>query len=133
MPSSRQAADEGFEVLLETAGGLSIREVPSAVKIIMDLKAPDSSEEASNLWCNLPLLKPSDEVKIVLASRRDYEWARSVLNKHQLHTRCSVLLSPVWGVLDPSDLVGWMLEDQLQARLQLQMHKVIWPAVERGV
>ena len=125
--------DEGFEVLLETAGSLSIRDVPSAVKVIMDLKAPDSSEEASNLWCNLPLLKPIDEVKIVLASRRDYDWAVGILNKHQLHTRCAVLLSPAWGLLEPSELVQWMLADRVQARLQLQMHKVIWPAAEKGV
>lgn len=126
--------DLGHEVLLETSGSRSIADVPDGVHIILDLKPPDSGETEANLWENVAHLREKDEVKFVLASRGDYEWARDVLRDHRLHERCgAVLLSPAWDLVDPKELVTWMLEDRLPARLQLQLHKVIWPADARGV
>jgi 7-carboxy-7-deazaguanine synthase len=123
----------GHEVLLETSGSISVDTVPKEVKIIMDLKAPDSGECEQNLWENVTLLKAKDEIKIVLASRQDYEWARSVVGERKLADRCTVLLSPVWGELSPDQLVSWILEDKLDVRFQMQMHKVIWPDATQGV
>lgn len=130
----RRLLDAGHEVLLETSGSRDISPVPPEVRIILDLKPPDSGEVHANLWSNVERLAPKDEVKFVLASRRDYEWARDVTREHRLHERCgAVLLSPAWGLVDPKDLVEWMLADRLPARLQLQLHKVVWPPDARGV
>lgn len=123
----------GHEVLLETSGAISIAAVPDGVHIIMDLKCPDSGEEGRNHWPNLELLRAKDEVKYVIASRRDYEWARDVVRTHRLNERCEQLFSPAWGAVDPKDLVAWILEDHLPVRFQLQLHKVLWPADARGV
>lgn len=124
----------GKTVLLETSGSRDIAPVPAGVHVILDLKPPDSGEERANLWSNVPLLRKKDEVKFVLASRRDYEWARDRIREHALHERVgAVLLSPVWGRVDPKDIVAWMLEDRVPARFQLQLHKVVWPPDERGV
>ena len=125
--------DLGHEVLLETSGSVSTERVPEGVHVILDLKAPDSGEVEANLWSNLDRLRPTDEIKIVLASRRDYEWARDVLRERALAERCPVLLSPAWGLLDPADLVEWMLADGLPARLNLQLHKTIWGADAQSV
>ncbi len=123
----------GHDVLLETGGSLTIAKVPEQVKVILDLKAPDSGEVERNLWENVDRLRPHHEVKLVLASRRDYEWAREMIRDRELPTRCTVLLSPAWGLLDPKALVEWMLEDRVDARLQLQLHKVVWDPNARGV
>ncbi|MFZ5480775.1 MAG: radical SAM protein [Myxococcota bacterium] len=123
----------GKTVLLETSGSRDIGPVPPAVHVILDLKPPDSGEERANLWSNVEKLRRKDEVKIVIASRRDYEWARQKIGEHRLADRCTVLLSPAWGLVDPKDVVAWMLEDRLPARFQVQMHKVIWPPDQRGV
>lgn len=125
--------DSGLTVLLETSGSRDISVVPDGVHIIMDLKAPDSGECEANRFSNLDHLDAEDEIKFVLASRRDYEWARDTLRGRGLAARCTVLLSPAWGLLEPEELVRWMLEDRLDARFQLQMHKVIWPENARGV
>lgn len=133
IPLMERLLELGHEVLLETSGSRSIAEVPPAVHVILDFKAPDSGEARANLWSNVALLRPHHEVKLVLASRADYEWARDVLREHRLNERCVVLLSPVWGALDPRQLVEWMLADRLPARFNLQVHKVVWPPDERGV
>lgn len=125
--------DRGYEVGLETGGSLDIAPVDPRVTIIMDLKCPGSGMQTSNLWNNVERLKATDEVKFVLADRRDYEWAREVIGRHRLIERCAVLLSPVHGRLPPRELAGWMLNDALAARLQLQIHKYIWPAARRGI
>ncbi len=126
--------ERGHDVLLETSGALSIADVPERVFVILDFKAPDSGEEARNHWENVGLLRPHHEVKFVLASRRDYDWAVDVTVAHDLASRCAaVLFSPAWGTLAPSDLVEWMLEDGVPARLGLQLHKVVWDPVARGV
>lgn len=123
----------GHEVLLETSGSRPIDAVPEGVHIILDLKPPDSGEVDANLWSNLPLLKAKDEVKVVIASRRDYEWARDVVREHNLPDRCPVLFSPAWGQVAPKDLIAWILEDGLDVRFQMQLHKVVWGPDELGV
>ena len=133
IPLMERLVARGRTVLLETSGSRDISRVPPEVHIILDLKPPDSGEERANLWTNLPLLRAKDEVKFVLASRRDYEWARAALAEHRLDAVCAVLFSPVFGSLSPQDLVAWILADRLPVRFQLQMHKQIWPAAERGV
>lgn len=130
----RELADAGRTVLLETSGERDVSGVDPRVHRILDLKAPGSGESARNRWENLPLLTERDEVKIVLADRADYEWARDVIRRHELASRVRhVLLSPVFGELDPKDLVAWMLEDRLPARFQLQIHKVVWGKDVQGV
>lgn len=133
IPLLERLLGRGLTVLLETSGSRDIAPVPAGVHIILDLKAPDSGEEAANLWENLPRLRATDEVKVVLASRRDYEWAREVVGKYHLGERGTVLFSPVFGQLDPQQLVAWILEDRLPVRFQLQLHKVVWPPETRGV
>ncbi len=133
IPLMQRLVAAGHTVLLETSGSIAIADVPPQVHVILDLKAPDSGEEAANLWENVALLRPHHEVKLVLASRRDYEWARDVIAEHDLGSRCTVILSPAWGLLDPARLVDWMLEDQVVARLGMQLHKVVWDRDARGV
>jgi len=133
IPLMQRLLDLGHEVLLETSGSKPIAPVPDDIHVILDLKAPDSGEAEANLWENLPHLDPGDEIKLVLASRADYDWARDVIREHRLDAICPVLLSPAWGLLDPKDLVEWMLEDQVPARLSLQIHKVVWDPKKTGV
>jgi 7-carboxy-7-deazaguanine synthase len=123
----------GHEVLLETSGSLPIGPVPADVRVILDLKPPDSGEVEKNLWENLADLRPHHEVKFVLASRGDYEWARDVVRDRKIADKCVILFSPAWGLLAPRDLVEWILADRLPVRFQLQVHKVIWDPVARGV
>lgn len=118
--------DAGYDVALETSGALDIAGVDTRVARIMDLKAPDSGELAKNRWENLVLLNPRDEIKIVIASRTDYEWACGVFREHKLDARCPVLFSPAQGLVDPTALADWILEDGLNVRFQLQLHKLLW-------
>jgi 7-carboxy-7-deazaguanine synthase len=133
IPLMERLLARGHTVLLETSGSRDIAAVPDGVHIILDLKPPDSGEEASNLWSNIPLLRQSDQVKFVLASRRDYEWARDVVFHHHLAERCHVLFSTAFGHVDAADVVAWMLADHVPARFQVQLHKVIWPTDARRV
>ena len=126
-------ADRGRTVLLETSGLVPIDRVDTRVRVIMDLKCPDSGESENNHWPNLDSLKPVDEIKFVLASRRDFDWAAGVIREHSLDRRFAVLLSAVFGSVKPADLVEWLLATGLQARVQLQMHKYIWDPKARGV
>lgn len=122
----------GRTVLLETNGSLPLDRVPTGVVRIMDLKCPDSGMCAHMDLGNLALLTRKDEVKFVLASRRDYEWARTMIHAHDLTSRAKVLLSPVTDSLPPADLAGWLLADELPVRLQLQLHTILWPGKYRG-
>lgn len=126
LPLLSALCDAGYDVSLETSGAFDIAPVDARVSCIMDLKAPDSGEAAKNLWANLAHLKPRDEIKIVIASREDYEWAREVVHAHGLDARCPVLLSPAQGSVEPAALAGWILEDGLPVRFQLQLHKLLW-------
>lgn len=126
--------DKGYTVLCETSGSLPIDRVPDRVIKIMDLKCPDSGEEEKNDWLNIERLSARDEVKFVIASRADYEWSRDTVRAHDLPSRCrQVLFSPVFGSIEPKDIVEWILEDRLDVRFQLQLHKFIWPPLQRGV
>ena len=122
----RRLCDAGYEVSLETSGALDVSAVDSRVRKVMDLKAPDSGESKRNLWSNLDHLLPHDQIKIVLASRADYEWACAVLADRALADRCMVLFSPVHGALLPRDLAEWIIADKLPVRFQLQLHKLLW-------
>jgi 7-carboxy-7-deazaguanine synthase len=133
LPLIARLADAGLKVLLETSGAHDIGDVDKRVHIIMDLKCPDSGEEAHNRWANLDFLKPSDEIKFVIASRADFNWAESVIRQHRLDKRFAVLLSGVFGAATPLELATWLLDSGLQVRLQLQLHKLIWEPTARGV
>lgn len=126
LPLLSALCDAGYDVSLETSGAFDTAPVDPRVSCIMDLKAPDSGEAAKNLWANLAHLKPRDEIKIVIASREDYEWAREVVHAHGLDARCPVLFSPAQGNVEPAALAGWILEDGLPVRFQLQLHKLLW-------
>ena len=123
--------DAGYSVSLETSGALDITGVDPRVARIVDIKAPDSGEAEKNRWDNLTALRPSDELKFVLASRADYDWAKSVLARRHLDTICPVLFSPVADRLPPVQLAEWMLADRLPVRFQLQLHKILW-GTQRG-
>ncbi len=118
--------DAGLNVSLETSGAMDISNVDRRVSRVMDLKTPGSGELERNRWENLPLLTPHDQLKIVVCSRADYEWARAVLAEHAGRIAAPVLLSPSWGQVEPRDLAAWMLEDHLDVRLQVQLHKYLW-------
>ena len=120
------------EVLIETGGHHDISPVDQRATLIFDIKCPDSGMSDRNCWDNLPRLRPQDEIKFVLASRRDYDWAKVVIERHDLTSRHIVLFSPVWDFLPPRELAEWVLEDALQVRLQLQLHKILW-GEKRGV
>lgn len=123
----------GYRVLLETGGSLPIDGLPDGVVRIVDVKCPGSGEAERNHWPNVDLLKGSDEVKFVIADRADYEWAARQVRERELARRCAVLFSGVHGDLDAGELGRWVLEDGLPVRVQVQMHKILWPGVERGV
>jgi 7-carboxy-7-deazaguanine synthase len=128
-----ELCDRGYEVAVETGGSLDLSTLDRRVMVVMDLKCPGSGMSDRNRFENLEVLKASDEVKFVLADRADYEWAREVIHRHRLLERFAVLLSPVHGALHPRALSDWILSDRLPVRLQLQIHKYIWPADMRGV
>jgi 7-carboxy-7-deazaguanine synthase len=128
----RRLCDGGHEVLLETSGSIDIAPVDPRATIILDIKCPGSGEMASNRWENLEHLKAKDEIKFVIADRTDYDWARRIIEEHNL-SRWTVLLSPVWGEMGLKSLAEWMLADRVPARLQTQLHKHIWGSEARGV
>jgi 7-carboxy-7-deazaguanine synthase len=131
--------DEGLTVLVETSGAADVALLDPRAHKIMDLKCPGSGEADKNLWSNLEHLTSRDEVKFVVRNREDYEWARSVVQERGLDKKVSagklnaVLVSPVWGEMDPPELAEWILEDGLPVRLQLQVHKLLWGPGTRGV
>jgi 7-carboxy-7-deazaguanine synthase len=125
--------DAGYEVLLETGGGLDAGGVDPRVRRIVDVKCPGSGEAENNCWANLDLLTARDEVKFVLAGEADYRWAREVVERHRLAERCPVHFSPVHGELEPADLAAWVLRDRLPVRVALQLHKLLWGGETRGV
>ena len=134
IPLLKELCDSGRTVLLETSGERDISQVDPRVHRIMDLKAPGSGESERNRWENIEHLGKRDEVKVVLSGRADYDWAKRVIEEHGIADRVNaILLSCVWGELNPKDLVRWVLEDQLPVRVQLQIHKVIWDSETQGV
>jgi 7-carboxy-7-deazaguanine synthase len=130
--------DAGYEVLLETGGGVHINDIDPRVRRIVDVKCPGSGEAENNRWENLEVLTTRDEVKFVIADRADYIWAKDVMQRFQLADRCPLHLSPVHATpsapgLEPVRLAEWILEDRLPVRLQLQLHKYVWDPSTRGV
>ena len=132
-PFVTRLADAGWQVLVETSGHVLLDDLDRRAVAIMDVKAPGSGETHRMEWGNLELLQAKDEVKFVIADRRDFEWSRDLVRDKRLAERCPVLFSPVHGRLDPGELARWILEEPLPVRLQVQLHKYLWPGVERGV
>jgi 7-carboxy-7-deazaguanine synthase len=129
----RQLADRGWTVLLETGGSLELAGLDPRVVRIVDVKCPSSGESERNLWSNLAVLRAEDEVKFVLADRADFDYAVRVVEERLRAFGGPVLFSPVWGRLEPATLARWILESGLSVRLQLQLHKLLWPSETRGV
>jgi 7-carboxy-7-deazaguanine synthase len=132
-PLMAQLVAEGYTVSLETNGSFLTDRVPAAVIIVLDLKCPDSGEEAANEWRNMELLRPHDQVKFVVASRRDFDWAAEKVQEHRLSERSTVLFSPVHSKVSPTELAEWVLAAPFPSTLQIQLHKEIWGAQTRGV
>lgn len=123
----------GYEVLLETGGSLPIATVPRGVCRIVDVKCPGSGEVGSNLAENIDEIREGDELKFVIAGHEDYVWAKGQVLSRGLAAKCPVLFSAVHDGLSAVDLAGWILEDSLPVRVQVQLHKILWPGVLRGV
>jgi 7-carboxy-7-deazaguanine synthase len=136
-PGTRALLEElvraGHSVLLETNGSLDIAGLPPEVVRVVDVKCPGSGESDKNRWANLELLRPTDEVKLVVTDRADFDFAVGVVDRHDLEARCTVLLSPVVERLAPATLAGWILDRGGALRLQLQLHRILWPQRDRGV
>ncbi len=124
----------GYKVMIETSGSEAIASLHPDTHIIMDLKCPDSGMEDRNLYDNLSHLKSTDEIKFVIASRKDFEWARDRVRSSDLDLHFQILFSSAFGLVKPADLVEWMLEERLhRVRLNLQQHKFIWNPRAKGV
>lgn len=127
LPLLTRLCDAGYSVSLETSGAMPLDEVDTRVSRVMDIKTPDSGEVDKNRWENIPLLLPHDQVKFVLCSRQDYDWAVFKLDEHWLAERVDdVLFSPSFGQLEPRQLADWIVADNLPVRFQLQIHKLLW-------
>jgi len=129
----KRLCDEDFEVMLETGGSLPVQYIDPRVKIIMDLKCPSSGMVKKNIYDNINYLKQDDELKFVIGNREDYEWTKEIISRYGLENKCNLLLSVVFGSLEPVLLVEWMLQDKIKARFQLQLHKYIWQPETKGV
>lgn len=131
--------EEGYTVLVETSGAFDIAPLDPRVHKIMDLKCPGSGEDQRNRWKNLEHLTERDEIKFVVKDRTDYEWARETIRERGLDARVragslrALLVSPVWGDIDMEELAGWILEDALPVRFQVQLHKLVWGPERTGV
>jgi 7-carboxy-7-deazaguanine synthase len=133
IPLMKELLKQGYEVLLETGGSLPIENVPVGVRRIIDVKCPGSGSSDANHWENIDNLRPGDELKFVLAGRTDYEWAVEQIALHNLSGRYPLIFTPVHGELNPGEMAGWVVEDRLPVRVQVQLHKLLWPNAERGV
>jgi 7-carboxy-7-deazaguanine synthase len=126
IPLLTALCDLGVEVSIETSGAMDISKVDPRVVRVMDLKTPGSGEVSKNRYDNVELLQAKDQLKFVICSRDDYDWARDKLDEYQLAERCEVLFSPIHGELEPAQLADWIVEDNLPVRMQLQLHKYLW-------
>jgi len=125
--------DRGYQTLVETGGSLDISRFDRRARMIVDFKTPASGMEKKNLWSNVTHLRAGDEVKFVIGDRADFDWAVARMKEHELDGRCPVLMSVVFGLLEPARLAEWILESRIDVRFQLQMHKYIWEPLTRGV
>ena len=121
-----ELAQLDYDISLETSGYIDVSNVNSKVKIIMDIKTPESKELDKNNWENINLLKNEDEVKFVICNRNDYEWSKEIMEKYMIYEQCNVLMSPVADLMEPRTLAEWILEDSLPVRFQIQLHKILW-------
>lgn len=121
-----QLADKGYEVSLETSGALDVSKVDTRISKVMDLKTPASAEESRNLYANLQYMDADDQLKFVICNREDYEWSKKKMEEYQLQGKCELLFSPAMGQQNAAELAGWIIEDQLMVRFQLQLHKTLW-------
>lgn len=128
-----ELCDRGYEVLLETGGSIAIDAVDARVRRIVDFKCPGSGMVMKNLWSNADVLRPTDEMKFVIRDRADFDWSMEMIRNHRLAGRCPILMSVVFGELEPVELAGWILASGMDIRFQLQMHKFIWEPETRGV
>lgn len=126
LPLLTALCDAGYKVSLETSGALTIAQVDPRVVNVMDLKTPASGEVEKNLWSNIDLLKPADQVKFVVCDEADYRWACEQVEQWQITERCEVLFSPALGMQDAAELAEWILRDRLPVRFQIQLHKYLW-------
>ena len=133
IPLISKLCDAGYRVLIETSGAIDIASVDGRAHIILDVKCPGSGMMDRMHWPNLSLLTKKDEAKFVLVDRNDYEWARRIIDQHDLASRCMLLMSPAFGSLEPRQLAEWLLADKLPVRFQMQIHKFIWAPDMRGV
>jgi 7-carboxy-7-deazaguanine synthase len=133
LPFMSRLCDEGFDVLIETGGHMSIENVDARVKRIMDIKCPSSNESDKIYWPNIEQLNSNDQVKFVVGNLDDYQFCKEIIAKYNLDKKCMILLSPVFETLNPQELAEWILKDNLPVRMQLQMHKFIWQPETRGV
>jgi len=124
--------DEGFRVLVETNGSLSIKGIDKRAIVILDIKTPGSGMSDKMDFSNIDYIKQDDEIKFVITDREDYEWTKEIMSKYELAKKSHVLLSPAYGILDPQELIQWMLKDKINARLNLQLHKYIFGPDARG-
>lgn len=125
--------DRSIDVQVETSGSRNIDDIPEGAHTVLDIKCPASGETGQMDWNNLTRLRDADDVKFVVSDQQDYEWARDVIREHALDTRCQVLISPAFGLVDPARIAEWLLSDRLPARLHLQVHKYVWEPDLRGV
>ncbi len=132
-PLVARLLDEGWEVVVETSGYVSLEGLDRRAVAVMDVKTPGSGESGRLHPANLAALTARDEAKFVIDGRADYEWSRALVRESRLAERCTVLFSPVYGELEPGLLARWVLEDGLPVRLQVQLHRVLWPDAMRGV
>jgi len=130
---AKKLLEKGYRVLIETNGSQDIRRIDNRAVIILDIKTPGSGMADKIMFSNIPLLKPEDEVKFVITGRSDYEWVKAFIRAHSLTGRCTILVSPAFGMLDPRELSKWILEDRLEVRLNLPLHKYIYGPDVRGV
>jgi len=122
----KRLSDAAYRVSLETSGAIDVSQVDERVSRVVDIKTPDSGESGRNLWANLDALTEHDQLKFVICSREDYDWAVAEIRSRGLEQKLELLFSPAWGQLDATELAGWVLQDQLNVRLQLQLHKLLW-------
>lgn len=122
----RRLCDAGYRVSLETSGAIDIADVDPRVSRVLDIKTPGSAEVERNRWDNLPLLTAHDQIKFVICSRDDYDWARGIVAEHRLSERCDVLFSPSKSEISARDLADWIVQDRLPVKFQMQLHKLLW-------
>ena len=118
--------ESGFKVSLETSGAIDVSNLDERISRVVDIKTPDSGEVERNLWTNLDVLSAHDQIKFVICSRGDYDWAVAEIRTRQLEEKLEILFSPSWGQQDATELANWVLQDQLNVRVQLQLHKILW-------